>query len=721
MKVMNRLTVRYLKLNRRRTLITIFGIALSVAMITAVASFGFSFLNFMREGAILSGGEWHIRYPGVTAEAASELADDPLFGWTETVDNGDGTCTVSALSARKFYREFVNKATALGESYGVQTQYNSDLLRCDGLFSSGNYYETILGIAAVLFVLIMGGSILVIANSFYISSNERIQQYGILKSVGATRKQVRNSVLFEGVSLAVIAIPLGLVVGHIISGVVLAITQSLMSEMINMGGATIHMAFSLPAILLATAASFVTIMLSAWFPARKTSRISPIEAIRQTKEVKIKPGKVKTSPLTQKVFGFEGTLASKALKRNRKKYRATVISLTGSIILFLGATGFGTLLSQSVGMAYEDYGFNVYFLLSGESFSYEEQNAAVSDLTNLDGVKSYSTSRSVSGLYTEISEDMMTKEGIANFGWGGLMYTTIGAVSDSEFEALCADLGLDLNEMSDTNNIKGILLNTSGRFYNAEGKRTEAIALYDIAPGTELTMYMEDLSSNTVNTEALMAEVVGSISEIPTALGYYGFHSGGLMLIVSGDTFRSLYDSSSVIYVANVENSSEYMEAAESLSWDADYYYSIEEQVRQTRNILSVYQLFIYGFVVMLSLIAVTSVIGTISTTIALRKREFAMLSSVGMTPKGVRKMLNLESLFYGVRALVFGLPLGVLASYLIYTAFMESISYPFVWPWQSMLACIAAVFLLTFATMRYARHKQKRDNIVDSLRGENI
>ena len=131
--------------------------------------------------------------------------------------------------------------------------------------------------------------------------------------------------------------------------------------------------------------------------------------------------------------------------------------------------------------------------------------------------------------------------------------------------------------------------------------------------------------------------------------------------------------------------------------------------------------IFAYGFVILISAIGVANIFNTISTSIQLRKREFAMLKSVGMTPKGFNRMLNYESIFYGVKALLYGIPLSFVAIFLMYNALGEGFTFGFAVPWIPLVIAIAAVFLIVGSTMLYAGHRVKRENIIDALKEENI
>ena len=139
------------------------------------------------------------------------------------------------------------------------------------------------------------------------------------------------------------------------------------------------------------------------------------------------------------------------------------------------------------------------------------------------------------------------------------------------------------------------------------------------------------------------------------------------------------------------------------------------------RNVITIIRVFAYGFIVLISLIAAANVFNTISTNISLRRREFAMLKSVGMTQKGFRRMMNCECLLYGSKALLLGLPVSCGITYLIYRAVTTAYETFFHLPWAAIGIAVLSVFLVVFATMIYAMRKAKKDNPIDALKNENL
>lgn len=148
---------------------------------------------------------------------------------------------------------------------------------------------------------------------------------------------------------------------------------------------------------------------------------------------------------------------------------------------------------------------------------------------------------------------------------------------------------------------------------------------------------------------------------------------------------------------------------------------NVKQQIQSQRNLKLIINIFLYGFIVLISSIGIANIFNTISTNINLRKREFAMLKSIGMTEKGFKKMLDLECIFYGTKALLLGLPIGILICYLINQGFGNLVEFAFSLPWASIIISIISVYLVVFITMLYSSSKMKKENIIDTLRDENI
>lgn len=714
MNILQKLTVRHLKSNRKRTIITIIGIVLSVAMLTAVSGFVVSFQDLLYRDTVALNGPWHVRYHQVSEETALQIIAEPVFSTGEILSTEDGL--VVSLEFVRLNRKVFEVSDAICRQYGVNessVQFHTDLLISKGIVP-GNYFRALYSFAAILGVLVAIGSVLVISNAFTISADQRSLQFGLLKSTGATGKQVRGMVIWEGVVLALIAIPIGILTGLLVQWTALSIANHMLETV-----ETVHLLAGFRvrtsplALLLTIAAALLTIFCAAWFPAQKASKVSAVEAIRQTNQIKLSARQVRVSPLTPRLFGLEGMLAAKALGRNRGKYRATILSLVVSIVLFIGVSSFGDILVKATSLFYVDFGSNVVITMKGESA--EEHNRLAAEMMSWDGGQIY-PSRMLSG-YPELPDGALTKEYQQYFP-DSIPTLRLFSIGDDAFEALCQELRISSDAMKDVTAPRGILLNTSGT-YIQQGKRIY-FTPYHLSEGDSFAIELDG--------QELSLELAGVTEEIPPGI-YPQFYTGSLQVIVSEETMAHLGQDreTDLLWLAvEADNAAAFAAQAEALlesqpefhSWSVlDY----ESLTANNRKITALVMIFVYGFIALLTAIGVTSIITTISTSIALRRREFAMLRSVGMTRKAMARMLRYESLLYGIKALLWGIPIGLITCVLLYRAMTSAMAFPFIWPVKSILISIVAILAITLLTMAFARKKQQQLNIVDTLRHDTI
>lgn len=726
MSIMRSLAVRQLIKNKKRTVITIIGIMLSVAMITAVAGFVVSTRDMLRRVYIETRGDYHILISPVTEAQARLVSAHPRVesSYKGTISlNGEESPTIF-FRVRDIKRDYAQTARQIAADAGITSSdtyfdANKELLAMEGVIASSQSLLSLYTVAAILGSVILLGSVIVIANAFYISASERMVQFGVLKSVGATKEQIRASVLSEGIVLSAIAIPLGILAGFIVEFVALSIANHLLADLndINVGSIYFKVIFSGWAVIISAILSFVTVLVSAWLPASRAAKISAIEAIKLSDEVKIKPRAVKVSPIIKKLFGFEGSLASKALKRSRRKYRATVISLIVSIVLFVLGSGFGTMMMQSVDLVYTDYDVNVIMQYQGATSS--AISAITSKLGELPGEMSTAM---MTYSQVEIPIDFYTADSLRYTKpeeQSSVNTVILISVNDAAFAEICRIAGLNAQSFG-SGELSGILHNVS--VIDTDGKRI-VYRPFDFKKDIMLT-------SESGESFKLLGEISDNVG-LPAAMAPF-FAVPIMKIILPESSFSKLIPDTGVetaYWLSKADDPAAYSEAALDIfneiapkSDSGKIFVSNYEQAFQiNKNLNLLFMIFIYGFIAMLTFIAVTSVLSTISTNITLRIREFAMLSSVGMTPAGLRRMLNLESLFYGLRALFIGIPVSLVLYRLLYKAFAITFDLLFVWPWQSIIISAVAVMLITFATMRYSVKMLEGKNIVEMIKKINI
>ncbi|MFD2922310.1 ABC transporter permease [Halobacillus naozhouensis] len=859
MNIVNKLTVRHLKENKRRTLVTIFGVIISVAMVTAVVTLAVSFLDLMKRQSIATDGEWHVQYENVNPgqieaikkdEATDTVVLENNLGYaalpdseseskpylfvkayneqgfnqfpielseghlpeneneiviSEEVAGKDGigyeigdrlkldlgkryadgkkgpltqmdplqtdrsgsieslqiemtrTYNIVGIIERPTWepawspgytaityvnqtllsqqntgnaivvlnevtRSLFEHAEKLAEQLQIESvSFNDSLLRLYGVSDNNSLNRTMYSLAAIIIAVIVIGSVTLIYNAFAISVSERARHLGMLSSVGATKKQKRNSVFFEGVVIGGISIPIGILAGlagmavtfysinHFIEGA-LGITEQLQVVVTPLS------------IIAACVISMVTIFISTYLPARKASKVSAIDAIRQTQDIKLSKKKVKTSKLVRKIFGMEAEIGLKNLKRNKKRYQATVISLIISIVLFLTVSFFTENLKKSLELSQSDINYDIQ-VMGNANYGAEDYRP----FTNLTNVTESSIVKQ-SHLYTWIEKSAAVDRVKENQGQDALKngkysyYVPIYGLDEDSFRDYAERVGADVEKLLDSKQPSAIVLNQmsyrdpdTGKLIEGESVNTEAgetIELYTMDYETQEKQFLNTVEIGTLTKKA------------PMGVDSPGL--GGVSVIVSKDTFDQLIQKQGGREVQTYlyMNSSDPMKTQEALdeAKPSDMQvYNVYQNRQQDQQVLLLMSVFTYGFIGLISAISIANIFNTISTSISLRKREFAMLKSVGMTPRGFNKMINYESFFYGLKALLYGLPISIAVMAAIYLSIRNTFVYGFALPWMSMLYVTIAIFIIVSSAMFYSSTKIKKQNIIDALKQENI
>lgn len=638
-----------------------------------------------------------------------------------------------------------------GQDYVINQ--NNYYLKISGNNLGDGMIGMLSGLMAVLIGIIMFGSISLIYNSFAISVNERKKQYGLLSSIGATRKQLKKSVIFEAVVVSMIGVPLGVLAGIGGMAVTFYCLRGTFAIFLNTGNLSIHMSAAVWSVVLAVAVGFITVLISAYLPVRKALKINAIEAIRQTTDIVVKPRKLKTSRLTAKLFKLEGVLASKNYKRNKRKYRATVFSLFISVVLFISASSFSDYLSRGLEDIIQNYSVDLQYgnTETGDKITDAKYEKLYKKFSQINGItKSYykynlwnESTIWTPGKYLSDSEyknctgyDKPTdpKELEKQVEVNNVVVTF---VQDDLYREYLEKNHLDVKRYMDTINPTAVVYDRA-TVYNSDAGRYETIHTFEESPGKMQLGYEiwsdEDEESGAEEEEE--PEIIGkkeiAIGEIREEVppGLDSESQAGLMLMYPAGALETVcpadlrkkitVDYNMAFCADNPARAAEEMYDIMDEEGDDGFINNIAEQIKMNRALMLILNIFSFGFILLISLIAVANVFNTISTNVFLRRREFAMLRSVGMTQKSFHRMMNFECLLYGVKGLIYGLPVAVGVTVLIWRAMSSEIAMRFYIPWHSVAIAVGSVFLVVFATMLYSTSKIRKDNVVDTLKEEN-
>lgn len=598
-------------------------------------------------------------------------------------------------------------------------EFNSILLSMKGYGSNDATNTVIFSLAVIIIIIVMLASVFVIRNSFAISITEKTSMYGMLASVGATKRQIRRNVLFEGFILGLIGIPLGILLGLGVNAILITILNSVLGDMLN-GAKFVFVTPTIP-IICAIVLSAVTIFCSSFFIALRASRIPPLVAIRGNKDIKVKNNKpYRTSKLTKKLFGVGGEIASKSLKRSRKKYRTTVISIVVSVAMFIAVSAF-----MDYGMTYTEHYYGK------PDYSYMVSGIDTKQAQTIEKMPEIENYLTVGLQYGHVSADVPVNECGENFLYDNADGTKSFSVEFLEFEhdtfvQICRELELDYNKVKG-----GVLVYSQVTPDNSEsGNSSKPMKLFGKTAPTKFIVYGNDDNGNELIAGKLKVSSV--FDEIPksadSVIGEGTIFGQGLIIGEQGVISPQLGEHECYITLyANTSNHTSLTNRIESMSGtgDSESYISIfdyEENVRQFNAVMLIVGIFVYGFIGVISLIGLTNIFNTISTNMQLRSKEFASLKSIGMKKKEFNRMIRLESLMYGIKSLLIGIPLGIAGVFAIFSAFsIGSVPMSFVFPWKAILISIAVVFVAVWLIMKYSISKVNKQNIIETIRNDNI
>ena len=617
----------------------------------------------------------------------------------------------------KFYR-----------SYKYKIKINNELLSYEGASLDDETLKTIYGLGAFIMGIVLVSSVFVIRNGFAISITERLKQYGMLSSIGATKKQIKKSVYFEGFILGIIGIPLGILSGVFAIYILVNVVNYILKDYVS-SGTLLTYSMSLVAIVVSVIVSIVTIWLSCRKSAKKASKITPIEAIRSSEDVKLKAKKIKCPKIITKIFKTGGEIAYKNLKRSKKKYRTTVISIIVSVVIFIAISSFiqyGFKMSSSY-YTEKNYNYVVYAYTTAsnknkEEFAKEQAKnyKMLTDISNLPDIGEFSINKTN---VFEINMDEKHESELTDYGKDvkaryeeseedGEKIDTINVISLSKdvYKRYLKKIGGNYETYKE-----GAILIDNNITYDEKGKRIQG-SMYIWKKGDTVTGKINDKEYN--------IKIVAKTEERPNGVeNLYNTHA---YFIVSEEFINKTgYISASLYTQSNdtekLDKEIEQYKKENNLTNSNLNTFNMEESIKAENAIVLVISIFLYGFIGVITLIGITNIFNTITTNMNLRKKEFAMLKSIGMTKKEFNRMIRLESIFYGVKSLIIGIPIGIALSYGMYKVFKNSMEMEYVLPYKAIAVAVIFVAVIIGIIMKYSMSKINKQNIIETIRNDNI
>lgn len=852
MNILTNLSIRNLKLNKKRTISTIVGIILSVALICAVASMGMSFRETLIQNAENQSGYWHIRLSDIKDDKIEEIQEnkdikDTFFvkicGYSilqgsqndykpyarlismseesfeklhfnlidgraplnsnevvisqtiktngkveykigDTINLDVGTRTAKegvdeekvdniydaeeitnakrysfkvvgiierpnrsfeaysepgytvittgintgrtdmyvSLKSPKDYKETITQILNLSDyekvkEYEGDSKYNykinSELLRWEAFAFSDSTIAMLYTVITIVIIIILITSIFCIRNSFAIAVTEKIKMYSMLSSVGATKKQIRKNVIQEGLILGGIGIPIGILSGLFAVYVLIQIVNSLLGEYLFQHVDGLIFEISILPIILSVILGVVTIYLSSISSAIKASKVSPIEGLRNSNDIKLNSKKLKVPKIITKAFKTGGELAYKNLKRSKKKYRTTVISISVSIFVFITMNSFIANMFDTTNEYYKDYDYNI------QIHADEIENEDVEKILSQDNIKQYSILyrakesmkiKDISKINIDIEdliEDGYYDKEKDEFIRNGEKYSClqIVALDSNAFKRYAKKIGAKYENVKD----KGILCDEINIVEDGKvvPSRTYKYEIGDVIKG------------QIINDDKQIEIKVGAISKTKPDGVDRSYYEGGYIVL----DIEQLKNVQTEIYFITIQsnNPDKLQNDIEALKISSINVSNLDATAREERAMILVVKIFLYGFIAVITLIGVTNIFNTITSNMELRQKEFAMLKSIGMTSKEFDRMINLETIFYGTKAWIIGTIMGLLGTFAMYKAFSVKFEKGIYIPTSAIIISAVFVFIFVFVIMKYSISKINKQNTIETIRNENV
>ena len=581
----------------------------------------------------------------------------------------------------------------------------------------------------ILFIIVIC-TIAVIYNTFNISVMERITQFGIIRCTGASPRQIRNIVFKEALTLSLIGLPIGAVSGVLAMKAVFWIVGLMKGSLSKFIFEGIRTTISPLMLILCFLIGLFTVLISAYGPARKAGKVSPIEAIRNSSSYKTeKKIKNRKTFLSKILFGFEGDMAAKNLKRNKKRFYITIFSMIISITMYIV---FGSMV---------DY---IYDIGADDNTLYAELGAGFgligSDRISQNIIDEISNIKDVEIVFPEKKDDVVLAVPEKKVGekYNELIGSAIGQTIEDETFGRCSVMynnvllsygneglkeiynsfgsgKIDINEINKNN---GVVLIQTGALYDSENRKRvyTDVTKYKVGDTIKLKLFQGEEFDIEVKVCGILDKNLGNDMKNK---------NGGITIFTTDEIFKKITgkDSTYSVFVklndgATKNTLIEYLDNLTNR--DIRYsYIDVEDAISQMQNDVNVMRIFIFGFIAVIALIGCLNIINTISTSLILRTREISILKAIGMTQNEVKKMISLESVLYGLISILYGTVIGSILSKVLFDIMTSVVEFEWSIPWMHIIIASVGALVVTLLS-GYIPLKRINNNIlIENIRTE--
>ena len=653
--------------------------------------------------------------------------------------------------------------------------------------NSEDFEEDITKIAICMISIISISSIVVIYTSFKITYWQRIKEIGVLASIGMDKKQRRNMLLKEGIILGSIGIVLGTIAGTVMSAFIIQIIDIIFKKIgLSVQGASIlidaNIKFSMiipfKSILLSSIITYIITIISSILPIKRINKMSPIEAIRDVKNRKINIKQMKTPKIVKILFNQEGELAYKNIRREKSKYKAIVVSIVISIVLFISVNA---MLENYLGI----YGQNIDIFENRKEYSIDIPNNGnqekiekelLAKLENDNLIDNYIIVKQINRNGTSQGLELISTEKVSkkakeiykhiNYNLEENKKVGVFIAKGTEYNEILKQAGVNEIGLGECILIDTIQEKTKygTNIRTTDYKMGDIIKITDVdlnkkvepeantVIDTEEQEFMNQLTnsinqafsqkeldkteekniekSETINQYKL--KVAGIANNIGQIIGLkYNILNGICNVIITEETAKQWgIEENEISYNLYIDtnNVNEIEEIIGQMNLELDInerLFGINWYANYSKNIYQglLKKVMVYSFIILIAFLTVWNIFNTITSSISLRKRELAELKSLGMSNKQINKMLNLEGFFYGLDAIIYGILISLVILYLIYIFVIdvEVNIKPFPFKFADYAISVFSVYVIIFFAIIHTRKKIQNQNIIDEIKNENI
>lgn len=596
--------------------------------------------------------------------------------------------------------------------FGYSYRMNFNLIEIEKSLLSNDSIASLAKAGAVALVIIIISSVICIRNSFAISISEKVRGYGMLCSIGATKRQVRKNVFYEAFLLGVCGIPLGVVFGLIASVIMVHVSNHYIGIMEDELGFLLSFSARPLWIVAGAVLAALTVFLSSLSGVFIASRVSPLDAIRtggDRRDIRLKSKRIRFKNVC-------ADIASKNRYQSRRKYRTTVLSVTACVSLYVAMSGFVSMFYYTIRNEHDRYQYDLEIQLdAGRPRDYD---SLISKMSEFDDIERFTFRKDqqltiVDPKYTKTFEDL-EKEA------GGQSTIFVYGVSDEEMDRIADEIGCSKNDAGEG----AILVNTE--IYSDEEIEMKMKEKFAYSAGDRLTVQYGDHAADTaevklaaVTDRRIFSYSATSFAALVVGEECYKKITGSEMPI----TFiRFFYKSKSPVTLQ--DEAEDFLNSDEMKALGVDYenlgisVNNVSESRKRMEALITLVSIFLYGFIIVIAFIGVTNIINTVITNTELRRSEYAMLCSVGMSDSQLLQMIGIEHMMVGGAALMTGLPIGVLLSYIL--GRLLEVNF-FLIPWQGIILSSLAVVLLLFWLTRFSYKRFRRQNMIETIRSREL